>query len=193
MKNLILTVLLVLGTNLIKSQIYTLTIDTMLCYNYDIKFKTYDNALDNNNLERKGMIVFTNKFARTIIVNLNNKTVRYLTTENKKVIQDETAPILQINTPQTYGLVDVFYEDRDTSGNFRKMWLTINQDETETQFNILYAVTDNMEYVGKLTKFYGKFDHDVKYTVDATKKHNFPLNSRLIPSKRIIAVNCYSH
>ena len=76
MKNLILTVLLVLGTNLIKSQIYTLTIDTMLCYNYDIKFKTYDNALDNNNLERKGMIVFTNKFARTVIVNLNNKTVR---------------------------------------------------------------------------------------------------------------------
>ena len=193
MKNLILTVLLVLGTNLIKSQIYTLTIDTMLCYNYDIKFKTYDNALDNNNLERKGMIVFTNKFARTVIVNLNNKTVRYLTTENKKIIQDETAPILQINTPQTYGLVDVFYEDRDTSGNFRKMWLTINQDETETQFNILYAVTDNMEYVGKLTKFYGNFDHDVKYTVDATKKHNFPLNSRLIPSKRIIAVNCYSH
>lgn len=193
MKNLILTVLLVLGTNLIKSQIYTLTIDTMLCYNYDIKFKTYDNALDNNNLERKGMIVFTNKFARTVIVNLNNKTVRYLTTENKKVIQDETAPILQINTPQTYGLVDVFYEDRDTSGNFRKMWLTINQDETETQFNILYAVTDNMEYVGKLTKFYGNFDHDVKYTVDATKKHNFPLNKPLVPSKRIITVDCYKH
>ena len=41
MKNLILTVLLILTTNLIKGQIYTLTIDTMLYYNYDVKFKTY--------------------------------------------------------------------------------------------------------------------------------------------------------
>jgi len=193
MKNLILTVLLILTTNLIKSQIYTLSIDTFLCYNYDIKFKTYENALDNDNLERKEMIIIPKKYVKTVIVNLNNKTVRFLFNENKKVIQDETAPILQINTPQKFGLVDVFYEDRDTTGNFRKMWLTISQDNTETQFDVLYAVTDDMKYVGKLTKFYGMFDHDVKYTVDATKKHNFPLNSPLIPSKRIIAVNGYNH
>jgi hypothetical protein len=193
MKNLILTVLLILTTNLIKSQIYTLTIDTMLYYNYDVKFKTYGNALDNDNLERKGVLPYPKYYSYTVIVNLNNKTVRYLLIRHNKVVQDETAPILQINTPQTYGLVDVFYEDRDTIGNFRKMWLTISQDNTETQFNLLYAVTDDMKYVGKLTKFYGTFDHNVKYTVDSTKKHNFPLNTPLIPSKRIIAVNGYNH
>ena len=193
MKNLILTVLLILTTNLIKSQIYTLSIDTMLYYNYDVKFKTYGNALDNNSLERKGVLVYPKYYLYTVIVNLNNKTVRYLLIKNKKVIQDETAPILQINTPQTYGLVDVIYEDRDTTGNVRKMWLTINQDKTETQFNLLYVVTDDMKYIGKLTKFYGMFDNNVKYTVNLDKKHNFPLNTPLPPSKRIITVNGYNH
>jgi hypothetical protein len=93
MKNLILTVLLILTTNLIKSQIYTLTIDTMLYYNYDVKFKTYENALDNDNLERKEMIIIPKKYVKTVIVNLNNKTVNYLFTENKKVIQDTAAPV----------------------------------------------------------------------------------------------------
>ena len=193
MKNLILTILLVLVTNLIKSQIYTLNIDTFLYYNYDAKFKTYEEALDNNNLEIKGIVVFSKKYVRTIIVNLNNKTVRFLFTEYKKVIQDEIAPILQINTPQTFGLVDIIYEDRDTTGNIRKMLLTINQDKTKTQINLLYGVTDDMKYIGNLTKFYGKFDNNVKYTVDNTKKHNFPLNTPLPPSKRIIAVNYYKH
>jgi hypothetical protein len=193
MKNLILTILLVLGTNLIKSQIYTLNIDTFLYYNYDAKFKTYGEALDSNNLEIKGIVVFSKKYVRTIIVNLNNKTVRFLFTEYKKVIQDEIAPILQINSPQTFGLVDIIYEDRDTIGNIRKMLLTINQDKTKTQINLLYGVTDDMKYIGNLTKFYGKFDNNVKYTVDKTKKHNFPLNTPLPPSKRIIAVNYYKH
>ena len=193
MKNLILTILLVLVTNLIKSQIYTLNIDTFLYYNYDAKFKTYEEALDNNNLEIKRIVVFSKKYVRTIIVNLNNKTVRFLFTEYKKVIQDEISPILQINTPQTFGLVDIIYEDRDTTGNIRKMLLTINQDKTKTQINLLYGVTDDMKYIGNLTKFYGKFDNNVKYTVDNTKKHNFPLNTPLPPSKRIIAVNYYKH
>ena len=86
-----------LVTNLIKSQIYTLNIDTFLYYNYDAKFKTYEEALDNNNLEIKRIVVFSKKYVRTIIVNLNNKTVRFLFTEYKKVIQDAAAPILQIN------------------------------------------------------------------------------------------------
>ena len=193
MKNLILTILLVLVTNLIKSQIYTLNIDTFLYYNYDAKFKTYEEALDNNNLEIKRIVVFSKKYVRTIIVNLNNKTVRFLFTEYKKVIQDEISPILQINTPQTFGLVDIIYEDRDTTGNIRKMLLTINQDKNKTQINLLYGVTDDMKYIGNLTKFYGKFDNNVKYTVDNTKKHNFPLNTPLPPSKRIIAVNYYKH
>ena len=193
MKNLILTILLVLVTNLIKSQIYTLNIDTFLYYNYDAKFKTYEEALDNNNLEIKKIVVFSKKYVRTIIVNLNNKTVRFLFTEYKKVIQDEISPILQINTPQTFGLVDIIYEDRDTTGNIRKMLLTINQDKNKTQINLLYGVTDDMKYIGNLTKFYGKFDNNVKYTVDNTKKHNFPLNTPLPPSKRIIAVNYYKH